>query len=334
LDVNVPIEKSPDDSKDNDTDDKNDTKPDTDTDNDDLPDWWEEKYFGNLTYGKNDDVDGDKYTNFKEYQAETDPTKKTDRPFSDTDTIGEDDDRYTEITDPFSTYYLIGILALIVIIIILLFFLFVIRKQRYDDQVVLAGTSAASMGIGGDGEGVRWGEDHEDTDKHFCPDCEEQIYEDDLECPLCGLDLEDYDFEEDDEYDANFDDFDYHGRPRVGSRRKFYKRSSKMSTRGGRGTRRDMGRSEYGDYDEEEYGIDEEDYMDEDEYYEDDEEEYDEYGEDDEKDHDEYYEDEEEEYEDEYDEEEDEYYEEEDEEYEDEYDEDEDDEEEYITEWH
>jgi hypothetical protein len=316
LDVKVPIEKSSGDGKDNDTDDKNDTKPDTDTDNDNLPDWWEEKYFGNLTYGKNDDVDIDKFTNFEEYKAGTDPTKKTDRPFDDSDKVGEDGESYKEIEDPLSMFYLLGIVVLIVIIIILLFFIFIIRKQGVDDQDMLAGTSI-TPGMDMD---TRY---ENETEMFYCPECDEEIYEDDLECPNCGYDLEDYDFEgvyeeegeyegkdEDDwewdeeydyedDYEDEYDDFDYHGRPRVSSRRKFYKRSEKMSGRDGRGggreRERDRGRRRYEeDYEDEFYDSE---YDDEDYYYEDDEEEY--------------YDDE-----DEY------------------YNEEEDEEEEYITEWH
>jgi hypothetical protein len=332
LDVEVPIEKSSGNGKDNDTDDKNDTKPDTDSDNDNLPDWWEEKYFGNLTYGKNDDVDVDKFTNIEEYKAGTDPTKKTDRPFDDSGKKGEDDEGYTENEDPLSMFYLLGIVVLIVIIIILLFFLFIIRKQRYDDQDVLTGTSTTSGGID-EYDGV------EDTDIFYCPECDEEIYEDDLECPNCGYDLEDYDFEgvyedegeyegkdeddwewdEEDEYVDDYEDFDYHRRPRVSSRRKFYKRSSKMSTRNDRSRGRGIGRgrTEYEDYD---YEDEDEYYEDEDDYYEEDEEDYYE-----DEDGDYEYEDEEDEEEDEEDEEDEE--EDEDEDYEDER-------EDYITDWH
>jgi hypothetical protein len=286
--VEVPIEKSSGDGKDNDTNDKNDTKPDTDSDNDNLPDWWEEKYFSNLTFGKNDDVDIDKYTNFEEYKAGTDPTKKTDRPFDDSGKSGEDDDSYTKVEDPLSMFYIIGIVTLIIIIIILLFLLFIIRRQRIDDQDVLTGTSTTPV------KGMDTGDE---TERYYCPECDEEIFEDDLECPNCGYDLEDYDFDgewkdkdeyeedyeydgetewdwdgEDEYYDDEYEDFDDHGRPRVNSRRKFYKRSEKMRARGGHGTRRDRGKSKYdeGDWEDEYYG-------DEDEYYDDEYEDEDDY---------------------------------------------------------
>nr|WP_319396646.1 hypothetical protein [uncultured Desulfobacter sp.] len=50
-------------------------QPDTDSDNDGLPDWWEEKYFGDSTsYLGTDDFDGDGITNQEEYEQGTDPT--------------------------------------------------------------------------------------------------------------------------------------------------------------------------------------------------------------------------------------------------------------------
>jgi hypothetical protein len=47
----------------------------SDTDGDGLPDVWEQKYFGNLTYGPNDDPDRDNLTNLQEYLKGTDPAK-------------------------------------------------------------------------------------------------------------------------------------------------------------------------------------------------------------------------------------------------------------------
>ena len=46
----------------------------TDTDEDGLPDIWENRYFGNLNPGPNDDPDGDGLTNLQEYQAHANPT--------------------------------------------------------------------------------------------------------------------------------------------------------------------------------------------------------------------------------------------------------------------
>ena len=44
-----------------------------DSDGDSLPDWWELRYFGNLTQGPDDDPDGDGYTNTMEYTSGTAP---------------------------------------------------------------------------------------------------------------------------------------------------------------------------------------------------------------------------------------------------------------------
>jgi len=49
-----------------------------DTDSDELPDYWERGYFGDLSQGANGDYDGDGATNLEEYQAGTDPTSKAD----------------------------------------------------------------------------------------------------------------------------------------------------------------------------------------------------------------------------------------------------------------
>lgn len=49
-------------------------QPDTDSDNDGMPDWWEMKYFGDLTtYQGADDYDGDGISNTDEYNNGTDP---------------------------------------------------------------------------------------------------------------------------------------------------------------------------------------------------------------------------------------------------------------------
>ena len=49
-----------------------------DEDKDGLPDEWEMKWWGNTDYGANDDPDGDGKTNYQEWEADTDPTKKPD----------------------------------------------------------------------------------------------------------------------------------------------------------------------------------------------------------------------------------------------------------------
>jgi len=50
---------------------------DFDTDRDGLPDWWEMRWFGNLTAAAAGDPDGDGLTNAEEYRMGTDPRKAT-----------------------------------------------------------------------------------------------------------------------------------------------------------------------------------------------------------------------------------------------------------------
>ena len=51
-----------------------------DLDEDELPDYWEKAYFGNLTQGPNDDFDNDGFSNKFEFSKGTDPTDKWDSP--------------------------------------------------------------------------------------------------------------------------------------------------------------------------------------------------------------------------------------------------------------
>ena len=53
---------------------------DDDFDGDGLPDPWELEYFGDLSYGADDDPDLDDFTNLEEYEARTDPTDETSKP--------------------------------------------------------------------------------------------------------------------------------------------------------------------------------------------------------------------------------------------------------------
>lgn len=52
----------------------------SDADDDGLPDWWEQKYFGNLAQGPNGDYDSDGYSNLEEYEDGTNPTVKNAGP--------------------------------------------------------------------------------------------------------------------------------------------------------------------------------------------------------------------------------------------------------------
>lgn len=55
---------------------------DPDDDSDGLPDYWEVAHFGSITnYTGTDDSDDDEYTNFEEYEAQTDPLDDTSHPW-------------------------------------------------------------------------------------------------------------------------------------------------------------------------------------------------------------------------------------------------------------
>ncbi|MBU0624410.1 MAG: PKD domain-containing protein [Candidatus Thermoplasmatota archaeon] len=52
-----------------------------DLDGDDLPDWWEVKYFGSIAeQSRSDDYDNDGYSNLQEYASGTDPIVKDPQP--------------------------------------------------------------------------------------------------------------------------------------------------------------------------------------------------------------------------------------------------------------
>ncbi|MFQ5884459.1 MAG: hypothetical protein ACE5IO_05100 [Thermoplasmata archaeon] len=51
-----------------------------DSDQDGLPDWWELEYFGDLSYGADDDPDNDGFTNLEEYEAGTSPIDSMSKP--------------------------------------------------------------------------------------------------------------------------------------------------------------------------------------------------------------------------------------------------------------
>ncbi|MEI6149259.1 MAG: LamG domain-containing protein, partial [bacterium] len=61
---------------------------DPDDNTNSLPDWWEVKYSGSTTnWTGSGDPDGDQYTNFEEYQANTDPTNSASHPWNINGTI-------------------------------------------------------------------------------------------------------------------------------------------------------------------------------------------------------------------------------------------------------
>ncbi len=89
---------------------------DGDKDNDNLPDWWEIKYFGNIeAYDGDDDPDNDGKTNYQEYLDDTHPLK---------------DERKKEEEDKANnTMVIVGAVAVIIIIVILLL-LFMLMKKK------------------------------------------------------------------------------------------------------------------------------------------------------------------------------------------------------------
>ncbi len=176
----------------------NDTEPKVDSDKDGLPDDWELKYFGNLTYDKDYDYDKDGYTNLEEYQAGTDPTRATDRPLD--DKKDEEKEDQTNIMDPNTLFYLLGIIILIVIIIILLLFIFITRKRDKDEFR---------------DERYRSGQDHDaygDEMSISCPECGEWLFADENECPRCGFIFDD-EYEDGSEYERDYEeDYDHEDR--------------------------------------------------------------------------------------------------------------------------
>jgi hypothetical protein len=96
-----------------------------DSDNDNLPDLWEEKWFGDIgLYDGDSDPDSDGKTNYQEYLNKTDPTKpdqdkKPDKPAMEEDNSG----------------LMIGLVLTPIIIIILILLLFIfLRKKKGDGQ--------------------------------------------------------------------------------------------------------------------------------------------------------------------------------------------------------
>jgi len=53
-----------------------------DIDADELPDWWEQHFFGDISQGRDSDYDQDGITNYIEYALGTDPLNAEDRPAS------------------------------------------------------------------------------------------------------------------------------------------------------------------------------------------------------------------------------------------------------------
>ena len=101
---------------------KNDTKPEniTDTDEDGLPDVWELKWFGNLTYGAGDDPDRDGQANGEEYGSGTTPHLMTNG----------NDPGSREQSDEGKPVWLWAVIGVVVLIMVLLIFIILARKKR------------------------------------------------------------------------------------------------------------------------------------------------------------------------------------------------------------
>jgi hypothetical protein len=97
-----------------------------DLDGDDLPDWWEVKYFGAIPdQSGSDDYDVDGYSNLQEYASGTDPTVKNAQP-----TLTEN------LKD--NWMYLAAIAAVVVAIVIALLPIMKKRRKREEKKTVEA----------------------------------------------------------------------------------------------------------------------------------------------------------------------------------------------------
>jgi hypothetical protein len=100
-----------------------------DSDEDGLPDWWEEEYFGESKInevGPSADPDEDGFTNLEEYEADTDPTRKSSHPPE--PEPKDDDEDYTMAT--------IAGIIIVIIVLILIFIIFIKKKSKeWEDEV-------------------------------------------------------------------------------------------------------------------------------------------------------------------------------------------------------
>jgi parallel beta-helix repeat protein len=157
----------------------------TDTDNDNLPDPWEEDNFGNLNQTGEDDPDSDSYTNYQEWENETDPNdpddypgKQPDQP-EDKDEDGDDSSFLTE------NWWLLLLILLIIIIILLL--LAVSRKKDEEEEELMDKEEEDLEEM----EGGTEGETEEDILE--CPECGAVMDLGATNCSECGVE---FDFED------------------------------------------------------------------------------------------------------------------------------------------
>jgi hypothetical protein len=97
-----------------------------DLDGDDLPDWWEVKYFGAITeQSGSDDYDNDGYSNLQEYASGTDPTVKNAQP--------------TLIENLKASWmYLVAIAAVVVAIVLALWPIMKKRRKQEEKKTIEA----------------------------------------------------------------------------------------------------------------------------------------------------------------------------------------------------
>jgi parallel beta-helix repeat protein len=141
----------------------------TDTDNDNLPDPWEDDNFGNLNQTGTDDPDSDSFTNYQEWENETDPNDPNDYPGKlpeQPDDKDDDDDESSFITD--NWWWLL--LLLLIIIIILIFAIVSRRKEEEEEKM----------------EEEEGGEEEKEDEAEDLDEVGTEAEEDILECPECG----------------------------------------------------------------------------------------------------------------------------------------------------
>jgi parallel beta-helix repeat protein len=101
----------------------------SDIDQDNLPDSWEQSYFGDLNQEPDNDYDGDGYTNLQEYLGDSDPTDGKDYPGV---------KKQEESESIFSLYWWIFIIIAILIVIIIVTFILYKKSIDKDDEEIVA----------------------------------------------------------------------------------------------------------------------------------------------------------------------------------------------------
>jgi parallel beta-helix repeat protein len=148
----------------------------SDTDSDNLPDDWEKQHFGNLSQGKDDDPDNDTFTNYQEWENNTNPNDPEDYPGKVVDQPDDDDgDETSFITD----YWWLMLLLFLIIILLIIFALISTRKKKEEEEEVPAEEKELECPECGAAVGVG---------EAICPECGSKFEEgaEEFECPECG----------------------------------------------------------------------------------------------------------------------------------------------------